>query len=329
MLPHDLKLDQYRGCRILITGGLGFIGSNLAHRLVAIGAHVTILDHLSKKDAESLQGLAGIEGKINLVVDDIRNIDRLKTLVPVVDVIFNLAGQVSYTDSLADPRRDFDVSCLGQLSLLEACRLSATKARIIFASSRMVYRRLPTLPVAEDEPTEPLTIYGVHKLTTEQYHRLYHDVYGIASASLRITNPYGPRQRANAGKYGLVNWFIKLASRGEPLSIFGDGAQIRDYLYIDDLVEIFLRVALLRELKGQVYNAGRGEGVRFRDMAEAVIAAAGAGSIKYVPWPENYARFETGDFVPDVSRLVADINYSADTSLADGLHQTVAYYRDR
>ena len=323
----NLDLAHYQGRRALITGGLGFIGSNLAHRLVVLGAEVTVLDHMSRKDVESLRGLEGIENKITMVVDDIRNLDRLKTIVPSMDVIFNLAGQVSYTDSLADPRRDFDVSCLGQLSILEACRLTAAKTRIIFASSRMVYRRNPALPVTENEPTEPLTIYAVHKLTAEQYHRLYYDVYGIPSASLRITNPYGPRQRANAGKHGLVNWFIKLASRGEQLSIFGDGAQTRDYIYIDDLVEMFLRVGLLPQLKGQVYNAGRGEGVKFRDMAEAVIAATGSGSIKYVPWPENYARFETGNFVPDVSRLANDIQYTAMTTLADGLERTVRYYR--
>ena len=324
----SFDLSYYRGTRVLITGGLGFIGSNLAHRLVELGAKVTILDRMSRPTGISLRNFRGIEDKITVVAEDIRNAEVLKRLVPNADVLFNLAGQASYTDSMSDPQLDFDISCLGQISILEACRLKNPKVRIVFASSRMVYRRGLAQPVAEDAATEPLTIYGVHKLTAEHYHRLYANAYGLPTASLRITNPYGPRQRATAGKYGLVNWFLHLASRGEALNIFGDGSQLRDYLYIDDLVEIFLRMGMLPDLSGEVFTAGRGEGVRFRDMAETVIATAGAGHLNLMPWPENYARFETGDFVADVSRLATRINFRPQTTLADGLRRTLRHNQE-
>lgn len=326
---NQLDISAYRGTRVLITGGLGFIGSNLTRRLVELGAHVTILDHMSRKDGSGLRNFRGIEDKITLVIEDIRNVDALKRAVANLDFIFNLAGQAAYTDSMADPARDFDISCLGHLALLEACRERNPRVRIVFASSRMVYRRAPSLPVSEREATEPLTIYGVHKLTAEGYHRLYANNHGLATVSLRITNPYGPRQRTTSGKYGLVNWFLRLATQGQPLTVFGDGTQLRDYVYIDDLVEVMLRSGLIRELKGQTFNAGRGEGTRFREMAEAVVATVGKGSVQSIPWPENYARFETGDFVPDVAGLTAEIGYRPDTPLGDGLARTLAFFQQQ
>lgn len=323
-----LDLTAYRGAKVLITGGLGFIGSNLGRRLVNLGAHVTILDHMARKDGNGLRNFRGIEDKISLVIEDIRNVEALKRVVANTDFIFNLAGQVAYTDSLIDPQRDFDISCLGHLAILEACRARNLRARIVFASSRMVYRRAPPLPVSEREAAEPLTIYGIHKLTVEGYHRLYANHYGLPTVSLRITNPYGPRQRTTSGKYGLVNWFLRLATEGRPLTVFGDGAQLRDYVYIDDLVEVMLRSGLIQGLQGQTFNAGKGEGTRFREMADAVVATAGKGSVQSIPWPENYARFETGDFVADIEALSAEIDYRPATSLREGLDRTLAFFRE-
>jgi len=320
-------LSAYHGSQVLITGGLGFIGSNLTRRLVELGAHVTILDHMSRKDGSSLKNLEGIQQQITLVIDDIRNIEVLKRLVTRTDFLFNLAGQVSYTDSMSEPQRDFDTSCLGHLAILEACRAKNNRVRIIFASSRMVYRRAPRLPVVETEATEPLTIYGIHKLTAENYHRLYANAYGMPTISLRITNPYGPRQRATNGRYGLVNWFLRLATEGQRINVFGDGAQLRDYIYIDDLVEVMLRSGLLNQLAGESFNAGKGEGTRFRDMASAVVETVGRGRVESIPWPENYARFETGDFVADIDRLSRAIDFRPATSLHDGLARTLAFFR--
>lgn len=325
MSQHDST--DYRARSVLITGGLGFIGSNLARRLVALGANVIIFDHMSRIDGSGLKNFRGIEDRIKLVIDDIRNVEAMKQAVTNIDFIFNLAGQAAYTDSNSDPQRDFDISCLGHLAVLEACRERNPGVRIVFASSRMVYRRAPQLPVVEREPTEPLTIYGIHKLTAEGYHRLYANNHGLKTVCLRITNPYGPLQRATSGKYGLVNWFLRLATQGQPLTVFGDGAQLRDYLYIDDLVEVMLRAGMLKELTGQVFNAGKGEGTRFRDMADAVVSTVGRGSVQSVPWPENYARFETGDFVADVAALTREIGYRPQTTLSDGLARTLAFFR--
>jgi nucleoside-diphosphate-sugar epimerase len=295
---------------------------------VRAGAKVTILDALLPQHGGNMKNLAGIETKVEVVVDDIRNSDAVRRVIADKDVIFNLAGQVSYTESMTHPFLDLDISCLGHLTILEACRQFNPRVRIVFSSSRMVYRRNPTIPVAVDAPVEPLTIYGVHKLTGEHYHRLYSEVYDIPTAVVRITNPYGPRQRVEGGKYGIVNWFLTLAMRGDRLRIFGDGSQMRDYIYIDDLVEVFLRIARLPEMRGEIYNGGSGCGTTFRTMAESILEAAGKGDMQSVAWPDNYSRFETGDFIADISRTVDAIGYRPETSLQDGLARTVAFYRE-
>jgi len=318
---------DYRGSRVLITGGLGFIGSNIAHRLVALGARVTILDALLPQNYGNMNNLDGIQGDVDVVVDDIRNSDLMKRLVADKDFIFNLAGQVNYILGMNDPKLDFDISCLGHLTVLEACRQCNRGARIVFSSSRMVYGKDPVLPVPESAPLDPMTIYGVHKLAGERYHRLYSSVHDIPSVSLRITNPYGPRQNVRTGKYGIVNWFLAQAMRGETLRIFGEGTQIRDYVYIDDLVEIFLRVAMLPRLEGQTFNAGMGRGTEFRVMVENVLAAAGSGSSEYVVWPDNYRSMETGDFVADIRLLEDAIGYRPSTPLLDGLNLTADFHR--
>lgn len=325
-----MTFDQsaFRNARVLITGGLGFIGSNIAHRLVALGSRVTILDALMPQLGGSLRNLNGIEDRVEVVVGDIRNRELVTRHVADKDVIFNLAGQVSYLDSMTDPFLDLDISCLGHLTILEACRQFNPTARIVFSSSRMVYRRDPGLPVSESVAAEPLTIYGIHKLAGEKYHRLYSHTYGIPTATVRIANPYGPRQRVMGGKYGLVNWFLTLAMKGETLKVFGEGNQLRDYVYIDDLVEIFLRVSRLPNLTGQVLNAASGVATTFRQMVEAVLSAAGTGRMECVEWPENYSRFETGDFVADISALIEAIGYRPSISLKEGLRHTEKFYRE-
>jgi len=318
---------NYHGTRVLVTGGLGFIGSNLAHRLVALGAQVTILDALLPQNFGNMNNLDGIQGKVEVVVDDIRNSDAMKRLVVEKDFIFNFAGQVNYIFGMDDPKLDFDISCLGHLTLLEACRQCNPMARLVFSSTRMVYGRLPELPVSENAPLDPLTIYGIHKLTGERYHRLYSLVHHIPAVSLRITNPFGPRQNVRAGKYGIVNWFLTQAMRGETLRIFGEGKQLRDYIYIDDLIEVILRVAMLPGLEGQVYNAGMGRGTIFREMVESVLNAARAGTVEYVEWPANYQSIESGDFVADINLLENAIGYRPATTLSDGLVRTAEFYR--
>ena len=319
--------QNFDGSQVLITGGMGFIGSNLAHRLVGLGARVTILDAILPQNGGNPANLDGISNNTEIVIDDIRNTDTVRRLVAHKDYIFNLAGQVGVSAGLKNSIMDFDISCLGQLNLLESCRALNRDARIVFASSRLVYQRNLPIPVDENAPLEPISIYGVHKMTVEQYHRLFNQMYGMPTVCLRITNPYGPRQRIQGGKYGIVNWFVALAMKNDTIKVFGDGAQLRDYLYIDDLTEIFLRCALLPEMQGQVYNAGSGEGISLVEMARAVVETTGAGNIEHVPWPENQARTETGGFVAKIDKLVAATDFRPQTNLRHGLQKTVDFIK--
>lgn len=325
-MRQDMRQD-FDGSQVLITGGMGFIGSNLAHRLVSLGARVTILDAMLPQNGGNPVNLDGITNNTEIVIDDIRNVDTMRRLLAGKDYIFNLAGQVGVSAGLKNSAMDFDISCLGQLNLLESCRAINRRARIVFASSRLVYQRNLPVPVDENAPLKPLSIYGIHKLTVEQYHRLFNQIYGLSTVCLRITNPYGPRQRIQGGNYGIVNWFLYLAMKNDTIKVFGDGAQLRDYLYIDDLTEIFLRCALLPEMEGQVYNAGSGEGTTLVEMARAVVETTGAGNIEHVPWPENQARTETGDFVAKIDKLVAATDFRPQTGLRQGLQKTVGFLK--
>ncbi len=312
-------LHQYEGKTVLITGGLGFIGRNLTARLVGLRSRVLIVNRLSSVQPANTDESLVSSGSVEVFYDDLRNMDLLRRLVGRSDIIFNLAGQANHTETLSEPARDFDVTCLGQLSLLEACKSVKSDIRIVFASSRLVYGRGLKNPVNVSAQALPNTIYGIHKLTVEHYHRLYAELVGLKTISLRITNPYGPGQRPNGGKHGIVNWFMKLAHEDADLCVFGDGSQVRDYIYIDDLIEIMLRGGFSPRMEGQVLNAGFGAGVPFRQMAELVVEVVGKGRVKLVPWPEKYLKVETGDFIPDVSRTVDLIGYRASTELREGL----------
>ena len=327
---HPIRFDNsiYNGYKVLITGGLGFLGSNIAHYLVKLGARVTLLDALLPNNGGNPRNISGIEDKVEVVIDDIRNKDVINTLVVDKDIIFNLAGQVSYIDSMNDPFLDMDISCRGHINILEACRLYNQKVRIMFASSRMVYARGLTNPVSETAATEPLSIYGIHKLAGEKYHKLYYEAYDISTVCLRITNPYGPRQRVEGGKYGIVNWFLRQAMKGETLRVFGDGKQLRDYIYIDDLVEIFLRLGITPGVSGKVYNAGSGKGTAFKEMVQGVIECANGGKIENVDWPQNYSRLETGNFIADTAEFCNVAGKIPLHPLSEGLMKTIAFYRE-
>lgn len=317
----------YRGKNVLITGGLGFIGSNLAQALVPLGSSVTTLDALLPQFGGNPFNLQGINDRVRVVNGDIRDPTVLQAVVPGADVIFNLAAQVSYTDSLLDPFLDVDINCVGHLHLLEAVRTGAKGAKVCFASSRLVYGKILTLPVDESHPTNPLSIYGVHKLAAEKYHRIYFDRYGVRSSILRIPNPYGPRQQMKHSKYSIVGWFIRSALEGGTLRVFGTGEQERDYLYVDDIVDAFLRLGASDRTDGETYNIGSAEVVRFVDMVDEVLRAVGSGEKKYVPWPSDYERNETGSYHADTRKIAAAVGWQPRVPLPEGIQRTVAYYR--
>jgi len=303
------------------------IGSHIAQAAVAQGAQVTVVDALLPLYGGNLFNLQEIASRITFVQGDIRDAQLMNRLVPGQDIIYNLAGQVSYVDSNHDPLLDLDINCRGHITVLEACRRHNRRAKLIFASSRFVYGTIEYNPVDERHPFNCLSIYGIHKLAGEKYYRFYYDAHGMDTVSLRIANPYGPRQQMHHSKYGIVNWFIRLALEGKPLTIFGEGTQKRDYIYNEDLAAAFLVVAQTPATAGEVYNVGSGTGTPFGDMARLVAAAVPGTEIIHLEWPADRYFVETGDYISDITKLTAATPWRPATSLEEGIRRTVAFYR--
>lgn len=317
----------YRGRRVLLLGGLGLIGSTLAQGLVALGARVTIVDAMFPEYGGNLANLAGIERAVTLHIGDIRDEALMQRLIPDQECIVNLAAQVSYTDSVIDPFRDLDINCRGQLQVLELCRRLNPAARVLFPGSRLQFGRIQSIPVAEDHPQVPLMPYGIHKMAAEKYCQMYYRIYGLRTTVLRLANPYGPRQQMRHSKYGIVNWFIRLAMDDEPIRVFGAGRQIRDYVYVEDVAMAFLLAGRLDQADGEVFNVGSGIGTAFREMAEEVVRIVGRGRIEFVQWPADYVNIETGDYVTDISHIKRVLGWVPRISLAEGIAETHRYYQ--
>lgn len=325
-LPADI-CEAFSGANVLITGGLGFIGSNLACALVDLKANVTILDALLPPYGGNRFNIADIESNLELVDGDIRDEALIQKLVVGKKYIFNLAGQVSYLDSKDNPLKDLDFNGRGNLTILEALRQKNPSARILFSSSRLVYGKILHLPVGEEHPTNPLSLYGIHKLLGEKYYRYYAHTFGITGVSIRIPNPYGPRQQMKHSKYSIVGWFVRQAMDGDTITIYGDGSQRRDYIYIDDIIDACLRLIVKGEA-GEVYNVGSHERVRFVDMVDTILQEVGSGSKKNVPWPEAYEKNETGDYVAGIRKIEMACDWRPETNFAEGVQQMVAFYRE-
>jgi UDP-glucose 4-epimerase len=312
---------------VLITGGCGMIGSGIAHLAVARGAAVTILDAMLPLYGGNLFNLEGILFQVDLIRGDIRDAGLMRRVVAGQDFIFNMAGQVSYVDSNTDPLLDLDINCKGHLLVLEACMQANRRARLFFASSRFVYGRIDYNPVDEDHPFNCLSIYGIHKLAGEKYYRFYHEAYGLHSVSARIANPYGPRQQMKHSKYGIVNWFVRLALEGKPLTVYGDGRQQRDYIFNEDVADAAIQLLLSPQTAGQVYNLGCGQGTAFIDMAHLVAATVPGTGVLQVEWPADRYFVETGDYISDIGKLTGATGWRPRTSQAEGIARTVDYYR--
>lgn len=322
-----MESSIYKEKKVLITGGLGFIGSNVAHRLVDLGATVTLLDSLHPLYGGNLFNIEDIKDRVEVVLGDIRDKKLLERVVLDKDFIFDFAAQVSIVDSSSAPLEDLDVNCRGHLMLLETCRKINKNVKILFSSSRVVYGRVEQGPITETYPTNPTSIYGAHKLTAERYYQIYHNDHGIRSVIARLTNPYGVRQQIKHSKYSIPGWFMRLAMEGQPIKIFGVGSQVRDYIYIDDLAEALVALMGSNDVNDGIYNVGSGVSTKFKDMVEAVVGAVGKGSVEYVPWPENYKNIETGDSEISIAKLAKTINWQPKMALADGAAKMVDYYR--
>lgn len=328
MSEEENIIKKYAGKKVLVTGGLGFIGSNLAHRLVSLGAEVTIIDNLAPLYGGNIFNINGIEDKISLVIGDIRDQKLTEELVSNKDFIFNLAAQVSPIDSGNMPLEDLDINCKGYLTILEACRKLNKNAKVIFPSSRLALGKITENPVTENHPANPLNLYGVHKLTNEKYSFLYNKNYGLKTTVLRITNPYGERQQIKHSKYSVPGWFMRLAMEGKSINIFGGGKQKRDYIHISDLVEALLQAGINSSTDGHLYNCGTGKSVEFKEMVELIIKTVGSGKIEYVPWPEDYKKEETGDFENDMSKFYKDTGWKPKIGLEEGIVRMCEYYKE-
>ncbi len=320
-------LDFYRGRRVMITGGLGFIGSNLARRLVDLGADVLLIASLLEDYGGNLFNIDGLEARLRVNIADIRQASTMQYLVRGCDVIFNLAGQVSHIDSLRDPETDLDINCRSQLTLLEACRRHNPGTKVVYASTRQIYGRPQRLPVDETHLVHPTDVNGINKAAGEQYHLVYNDVFGVRACSLRLTNVYGPRQLIRHNRQGFIGWFIRLAIDDGTIQIFGDGSQVRDFVYVDDAADAFLRAGATDDVNGQALNVGGHEPVAHRDLVAMLLEVAGTGTVTYVEWPEEKKRIDIGSFFADSSRFTALTGWRPTMALRDGLASTVDFYR--
>ncbi|VVB95986.1 GDP-L-fucose synthase [uncultured archaeon] len=326
MVVEVINLDKtYRGKKVLITGGLGFIGSNLAHELVKLGSDVTILDSLYPKGGGNLFNIKGIEEKINLNFADMRDNAAVKQLVKDKDYIFNLAAQLSHVESMENPFEDLEINCLGTLTLLEACRKYNCEAKIIFSGTRSQYGKIVYTPVDEKHPITPVDTNGISKHAAEQYHLLYYRTYGIKTTSLRLTNTYGPRHLMRHSKQGFLNWFIRQTMDNEVIKIYGDGMQVRDFHYVDDVVQALLIAGESKKSEGEIFNLG-GESSNLIDLVRLIIKIAQKGNFELIPFPDERKKIEIGNYIANYEKVKRTLGWEPKTGLEEGIRKTVDFY---
>lgn len=316
----------YRGRSVLVTGGAGFIGSTLARRLADAGAHVTVVDSLIPAYGGNLFSLNGYENRLRINIADVRG-HGMEYLVRHQDVIFNLAGQVSHIDSMTDPFTDLEINCKAQLSLLEACRRGNPGAKVVFASTRQIYGSPQYVPLDESHPVRPTDVNGINKMAGEWYHVLYNNVYGIRACSLRLTNTYGPRMLVKHSRQTALGWFVRKALDDETIEIWGDGAQMRDYTFVDDVVDAFLAAGSTEASNGKCINLGGLRPVSHLELIRTLTEVAGTGSWKLIPFPPEYKRIDIGDAYSSHALAEQVLDWRPRTDLRDGLAKTVAFYR--
>lgn len=318
-------LHSYDGCKTLITGGLGFIGSNLARRLVDLGAHVTVVDSLIPDYGGNQFNIAGYEDRLRVNIADVRDPYSMHALVKGQDILFNLAGQVSHMDSMTDPFTDLEINARSQLSILEACRYENPSIRIVYAGTRQQYGKPRYLPLDEEHIQAPTDVNGVNKMAGEWFHMVYHTAYGLRTTSLRLTNTYGPRQLIKHNRQGFIGWFVRLAVEGKTIQLYGDGRQLRDLTYVDDVVDAFLRAGANDAACGEVFNLGGQAPITLLELAKLIVHIAGRGNVELVPWPEERKKIDIGDVYSSYAHIQTVLGWTPTTPLADGLACMIAY----
>jgi UDP-glucose 4-epimerase len=322
-------MNSYHDKKVLITGGLGFIGSNLARTLVHQGAQVTLVDSLIPQYGGNLFNIADFRDKVEVNICDVRDPHAMKHLVQGKDFLFNLAGQTSHMDSMTDPQTDLDINASAQLSILEACRLNNPEIKIVFASTRQLYGKPDYLPVDEKHTIRPVDVNGINKLAGEWYHLLYNNVYGIRACALRLTNTYGPGMRVKDARQTFLGIWVRLLLEGKPIKVFGDGEQLRDFNYVDDCVDALLVAGASEQANGKVYNLGSQEVIGLKALAEMMTKLGYGGSYELVPFPEDRKAIDIGDYYSDFSFISDELGWSPRIDLQQGLLKTVEYYSQR
>jgi UDP-glucose 4-epimerase len=320
----DRKFHQKR---VLITGGLGFIGSNLARRLVGLGAKVTLVDNLIPEYGGNLFNVAGIENRVQVNISDVRDARSMRDLMQGQDYLFNLAGQTSHLDSMQDPFTDLEVNCRAQLSILEVCRRFNPKIKIVFASTRQIYGKPEYLPVDEKHLLRPVDVNGINKMAGEWYHILYNNVYGIRACALRLTNTYGPRMRVKDARQTFLGLWIRLLVENNPFEVW-EGHQLRDFTFVDDAVDAFLLAAANEESNGHIFNLGDKDVISLKDLADLLIKTNEGGRYILKSFPTERKQIDVGDYYADYSLIHSKLGWKPKIPLQEGLAITYAFYRE-
>ncbi|WAL60532.1 NAD-dependent epimerase/dehydratase family protein [Thermocoleostomius sinensis] len=320
--------EVYFGKKVLITGGLGFIGSNLAIRLTHMGADVTIVDSMIPDYGGNVFNIEPIKDKVRINFSDVRDSHSMEYLVKGKDYLFNLAGQVSHIDSMTDPLTDLDINTRAQVFILEACRKFNPTVRVVFAGTRQIYGKPHYLPVDEKHPIYPTDVNGINNLAGEWYHILYHNVYGLNTVSLRLTNTFGPRQLLKHNRQGFIGVFVRQIIQGEKIRIFGDGLQLRDMNYVDDVVDALLLAGAKEECYGDIFNLGGSEVISLLDLVKLLVELNGGGEYEIVPFPPEKKRIDIGDYYGDCRKFSELTGWQPKTPLRDGFTAMLSYYKE-
>jgi UDP-glucose 4-epimerase len=322
-----LDYDVFAQADVLITGGLGFIGSALARRLVEFGAKITLVDSLIPEYGGNPFNIHDIRDRVTVDLTDVRDLAAMSSLIKKRQFLFNLAGQTSHLDSMTDPVTDLNINAAAQLHILEACRLHNRDLKIVFASTRQVYGRPEYLPVDEKHPISPIDVNGINKLAGEWYHLLYNDVYRIRACALRLTNTYGPGMRVRDARQTFLGVWIRRLIENEAIQIFGDGKQRRDFNFVSDVVDALLRAAASNDSNGQVYNLGHSEQVSLNELAALLVKLNGGGKYELVPFPDDRKTIDIGDYYADFRKIDKSLGWTPKIKLEQGLKETLDYYR--
>jgi UDP-glucose 4-epimerase len=322
-----IEIPNFTNKKVLITGGLGFIGSNLARRLVERGASVTLVDSLIPEYGGNLFNIDGIENNVHVNISDVRDVHSMRYLVKDQDILLNLAGQTSHMDSMQDPYTDLEINCRAQLSILETCRQYNPNIKIVFASTRQIYGKTDNLPVDEKQLLRPVDVNGINKMAGEWYHILYNEVYGIRACALRLTNTYGPRMRVKDARQTFLGIWVRLLLEGKTFEVWG-GEQLRDFTYVDDAVDAFLLAAINEKSNGKIFNLGGETIISLKSLAEMLIEVNGSGEYTIESYPLNRKPIDIGDYYADYNLIKSVLGWQPRFSLRAGLSKTLAFFKE-